>query len=61
MSSSEEPLREHLRALARARGIAIDEPWLSAVELHLKRLLEAARVVEASELPVPELAPKFEP
>jgi hypothetical protein len=61
MSSSEEPLREHLRALARARGIVIDEQWLPAVELHLRRLLEAAQVVDASEPPVQPLAPKLEP
>ena len=61
MSSSEESLREHLRALARARGIAIDEPWLPAVELHLRRLLEAAQVVDASEPTVQPLAPKSEP
>ena len=59
--SSSEPLGEHLRALARARGIAIDEAWLAGVELHLTRLLDAARVVEASELQSQDLAPKFEP
>jgi hypothetical protein len=59
--SSSEPLGDHLRAIAQARGIAIDEKWLPAVELHLKRLLDAVRVVEASELQSQELAPKFEP
>ena len=59
--SSSEPLGEALRVLARARGIAIDEAWLPSVELHLKRLLEAAQAVDASELQSSDLAPKFEP
>jgi hypothetical protein len=58
---SSEPLAGPLRALARARGIEIDDAWLPAVELHLQRLLAAAREVEASELQSQELAPKFEP
>lgn len=47
--------------MAAARGIAIDEKWLPAVELHLKKLLDAAAVVDKSEMKSQDLAPKFKP
>lgn len=61
MKPSSEPLAEKLRALAAARGIPIDEQWLPAVELHFRRLLDAAAVIDQSDMKSDDLAPKFEP
>jgi len=61
MKPSSEPLTEELRALAAARGIPVEEQWLTAVEFHFRRLLEAAAVLDQSEMRSDDLAPKFEP
>ena len=61
MKPSSEPLSEELRALAAARGIPVEERWLTAVEFHFRRLLEAAAVLDQSEMRSDDLAPKFEP
>lgn len=61
MKPSSEPLADELRALAAARGIPIEDAWLPAVELHFRRLLEAAAVLDRSEMSSDDLAPKFEP
>lgn len=59
--ASSEPLADHLRALAAVRGIIIDERWLPAVEMQLRRLLDAAAALDRSDMNPPDLAPKFEP
>jgi hypothetical protein len=59
--SSSEPLADHLRAMAAVRGITIDEKWLPAVELHLRRLLDAAAALDQSDMISQDLGPKFEP
>jgi hypothetical protein len=56
-----EELWGYIRAVAGARGIPVDEKWLPSIELHLKRLLDAADLVDKSELKSPDLAPRFEP
>jgi len=61
MKPSSEPLADELRAIASARGIPIDEQWLPAIELHFRRLLEAAAALDRSEMKSDDLAPKFEP
>lgn len=61
MKPSSEPLAGELRAIAAARGIPIDEAWLPAVELHFRRLLEAAAILDQSAMKSDDLAPKFEP
>ena len=56
-----EELTVYIRAVADARGIPIDEKWMPGIELHLKRLLDAAALVDKSGLKSQDLAPRFEP
>lgn len=59
--SHSESLTQYVRALATLRGLAIDDDWLPAVELHLKRLLDATELIEKSPLTSQDLAARFEP
>ncbi len=59
MLSSE--VAEYVRVVASLRGLAIEEAWVPAVTVHLSRLLEAAQIVERSEMKSQDLAPRFEP
>jgi hypothetical protein len=56
-----EELTGYIRAIAEARGIPVDEKWLPGIELHLKRLLDAAALLDKSGLKSQDLAPRFEP
>ena len=60
MSYSDE-LAIYIRAVAEARGIPVDEKWMPGIELHLKRLLDAAALVDKSRLKSQDLAPRYEP
>lgn len=59
--SSSEGLSEYVRVVAHARGLALRDEWVPDVTLHLKRLLEAAELLERCDMTSPELAPRFEP
>jgi hypothetical protein len=54
-------LVSYIKALTEARKIPIDEKWIPAIEVHLKLLLDAAAVVDKSELNLSELATRFDP
>lgn len=59
--SSSEALREQVRLLAGLQGIALEEQWIAAIELHLRRLLDARSALDESRLNAQEMAPRFEP
>ncbi len=59
--SFSEGLSDYVRAVAALRGLTIEEAWVPSVTAHLKRLLDAAQIVERSELKSQDLAPRFEP
>jgi hypothetical protein len=61
MSSSNPSLEDFVRGAAQARGLPIDDAWVSAVAMHLQRLLDASAVVEESGLSSNEPAWRFEP
>lgn len=58
---SSEQLTAYVRALAQMRGLSIEDAWMPGVEMSLRRLLEAAALVDESELRSDDLAPRFEP
>jgi hypothetical protein len=58
---SESELHAYVRAVSKARGLPLDEAWVPAIALHLRRLLDAAAVLDEARLDAADPAPKFEP
>ena len=54
-------LEQFVRIGSESLGLPVEEAWVAAIASHLKRLLDASAVVEASEARSDDLAPRFEP
>ncbi len=59
--SSSENLTALVRAAAAACAIPLREEWIPDVAIHLQRLLDAAALLDATDMTSEELAPRFEP
>lgn len=60
MSPSDD-FEEFVRVSTRMLGLPVEDAWVGAISLHLKRLLEAAAVLDESGFRSNDLAPRFDP
>jgi hypothetical protein len=58
MSSSE--LEKLVAELAKVQRIPVDPEWLPAIALHLRRLVDASKIVEQANAASVDIAPRFE-